>query len=602
MIRLLQLLAEQERDATDTERAQLARWSGWGAVAELFDEQRQEWQHDREELRALVGEDGYAQARRTTINAHYTHPAIAAAMWQLAGELGFAGGEVIEPGCGAGVFIGLAPEDARMVGVELDGTTAQIAEQLYPHAKIVNRSFAEPARGLREGRFALAIGNVPFGKVTLYDPEHNRSGHAIHNHFIVKSLALVQPGGLAVLLTSRYTLDAANPAARREMSQLADLLGAVRLPSGAHRRVAGTDAVTDLLVFRRRPAGSEPADESWVSTQEVDVDGVGVRINSYLAEHPGQVLGALKLGRGLYDSGELVVEQLADVPRARRADLLLGPPVRRKRAGSLRVPADPARAASRRRRCSRRQRGCGMGICWRCPTAASPRSATGCRCRSSRRARPARSCGCCSRCATAPARCWRRRPRASRTPRRSTSCAAACAPTTTAYAARYGPINRFSERRTGRTVTDEETGEQREAMARITPPAVRMLARTDPFGPLVLSLEVFDEQTGRAEPATLLRERVVAPRAPVLGADTPQDALAVCLDTHGTVELETIAALLGTGEQDAREQLGELVYDTPDGELLPAAEYLSGNVREKLEQRARRSGRPAVASGQRHRA
>ncbi len=109
-------------------------------------------------------------------------------------------------------------------------------------------------------------------------------------------------------------------------------------------------------------------------------------------------------------------------------------------------------------------------------------------------------------------------------------------------------------------------------MARITPPAVRMLARTDPFGPLVLSLEAFDEQTGRAEPATLLRERVVAPRAPVLGADTPQDALAICLDTHGTVELETIAALLGTSEQDAREQLGELVYDTPDGELLPAAE------------------------------
>ncbi len=200
-IRLLQLLAEQERDATDTECAQLARWSGWGAVAELFDEQRQEWQHDREQLRALVGEDGYAQARRTTINAHYTHPAIAAAMWQLVGELGFAGGEVIEPGCGAGVFIGLAPKDARMVGVELDATTAHIAEQLYPHAKIVNRSFAEPARGLREGRFALAIGNVPFGKVTLYDPEHNRSGHAIHNLFIVKSPALVQPVGLAVLLT-----------------------------------------------------------------------------------------------------------------------------------------------------------------------------------------------------------------------------------------------------------------------------------------------------------------------------------------------------------------------------------------------------------------
>ena len=582
-IRLLQLLAEQERDATDTECAQLARWSGWGAVAELFDEQRQEWQHDREQLRALVGEDGYAQARRTTINAHYTHPAIAAAMWQLAGELGFAGGEVIEPGCGAGVFIGLAPKDARMVGVELDATTAQIAEQLYPHAKIVNRSFAEPARGLREGRFALAIGNVPFGKVTLYDPEHNRSGHAIHNHFIVKSLALVQPGGLAVLLTSRYTLDAANPAARREMSQLADLLGAVRLPSGAHRRVAGTEAVTDLLVFRRRPAGSEPSDETWVRTQEVGVDGVGVRINSYLAERPGQVLGALKLGRGLYDSGELVVEQLADVPAL--AELISS-------WGRRFAASEPAASVSPQTRLEpepappvlEAPEGLWDGHLLALPDGGFAEVREG------------------VQVPVEPPRATRAELRmllALRDRARALLAAEAASVEDTpaidqlrrslradydTYAARYGPINRFSERRTGRTVTDEETGEQREAMARITPPAVRMLARTDPFGPLVLSLEAFDEQTGRAEPATLLRERVVAPRAPVLGADTPQDALAICLDTHGTVELETIAALLGTSEQDAREQLGELVYDTPDGELLPAAEYLSGNVREKLEQ------------------
>src|SRR5450755_100531 len=168
-----------------------------------------------------------------------------------------------------------------MVGVEVDGTTAAIAEELYPDARIINRSFADRMRGLRPDSFDLAIGNVPFGKVSLYDPEHNRGGHSIHNHFIVKSLALTKPGGTAVLLTSRYTLDSANPGARREMSELADLIGAVRLPSGAHRRVAGTQAITDLLVFRRRPAGTEPADRTWVRTQEVDIDGARVRINSY---------------------------------------------------------------------------------------------------------------------------------------------------------------------------------------------------------------------------------------------------------------------------------------------------------------------------------
>jgi hypothetical protein len=215
-------------------------------------------------------------------------------------QLGFGGGEVIEPGCGAGVFIGLAPDSAQMIGVELDGATAAIAEQLYPHAMIINRSFAEPARGLRDGRFAMAIGNVPFADVALCDPRHNRGGHALHNHFIIKSLALVQPGGLAVLLTSRFTLDAGNPAARREISQLADLLGAMRLPSGAHRRVAGTEAITDLLVFRRREPGSEAADESWLRTREVQVAGATARINEHFAEHPDRVLGELQHAHGLY--------------------------------------------------------------------------------------------------------------------------------------------------------------------------------------------------------------------------------------------------------------------------------------------------------------
>ena len=138
-----------------------------------------------------------------------------------------------------------------MTGVELDETTAAIAQQLYPEQRILARSFADPTRA-RDGSFDMAIGNVPFADVALHDPRHNPAGHSIHNHFIIKSLALTKPGGLVVLLTSRYTLDARNPAPRHDMSELGDLLAAVRLPTGAHRRMAGTDALTDLLVFRRR--------------------------------------------------------------------------------------------------------------------------------------------------------------------------------------------------------------------------------------------------------------------------------------------------------------------------------------------------------------
>ena len=217
VVGLIAGLRAKERDATPAEREILARWSGWGACPELFDEARAEWAEERAELARLVGEDGFAEARRTTLNAHYTHPEIAAAMWNLAASFGAVRGRALEPGCGAGVFIGLAPEGFDMVGVELDGTTATIARELYPDARIINRSFAENSRRLAAGSFDLAIGNVPFGKVTLYDPHYNRAGHSIHNHFIVKSLALTRPGGLAVLLSSRYTLDSANPAARREI-------------------------------------------------------------------------------------------------------------------------------------------------------------------------------------------------------------------------------------------------------------------------------------------------------------------------------------------------------------------------------------------------
>ena len=507
--------------------------------------------------------------------------------------LGVARGRALEPGCGAGVFIGLAPEGMEMVGVELDGTTATIAQELYPDARIINRSFAENSRRLTAGSFDLTIGNVPFGKVSLYDPKYNRAGHSIHNHFIVKSLALTRPGGLAVLLSSRYTLDAANPAARREISSLADLIGAVRLPSGAHRRVAGTQAVTDLLVLRRRPESAQPADDSWVRTELVDVDGHDLRLNSYLAQHPEQVLGELKLARGLYENDELVVDgdpsaaavaarirawgaRVAETvagtrPVGPRAEDLLQRETGGVDGGVLFAEPEPELVEA--------PEGLWDGHLVPLPSGefavvqdglqvpfATPRTIRAELRALLRAARPRE---------TTAARGGGElhghagdRHRASAAPRRLSGVRAPVGADQ--------PLHRTAHRpdRPG----DRRGADRTRSCRRRSGRCAATRSRRSCIG-----LEVFDEETGQAQPAALLRERVVAPRAPVLGADTPQDALAVCLDSRGRVELETIAQLLGDTPEGARAQLGELVYDTPDGQLLPAAEYLSGNVREKLD-------------------
>ncbi len=179
-----------------------------------------------------------AAAARSTLNAHYTDAALVQAIWAVANQLGFDGGLVLEPGCGSGNFIGFAPATVQMTGVELEPTTAAIAAALYPGAAIHPVSFADFR--VPDGAFDLVLGNVPFGNIALHDRRHNRSGHSIHNHFIVKALHLTRPGGLVMVLTSRYTMDARNPAARREIASLADLVGALRLPGGAHQRAAGS--------------------------------------------------------------------------------------------------------------------------------------------------------------------------------------------------------------------------------------------------------------------------------------------------------------------------------------------------------------------------
>ncbi|WP_028279281.1 SAM-dependent methyltransferase [Arthrobacter sp. H5] len=207
-MRVLRELQEQDRAATAAERDVLARWGSWGAtgVAEVFDESRAEYEADRVELRELLSEDEYRAANRTVINAHYTDPSLATEIWQTLNTLGFDGGRVLEPGSGAGTFIGLAPEPATMTGVELDPITAGISQALYPDADIRAESFADTR--LPGGYFDAAVGNVPFARTKLHDPRHNTGNHSMHNHFIIKSLALTRPGGVVGVISSAFTCPA----------------------------------------------------------------------------------------------------------------------------------------------------------------------------------------------------------------------------------------------------------------------------------------------------------------------------------------------------------------------------------------------------------
>lgn len=586
-VTLLRRLQSECRPATTSEQAVLARWGGWGAqgVWQVLDEQNHpEFAADRSRLAEVLDASELAAARLTTINAHYTDAALVAAIWRAVEDLGFTGGRVLEPGCGAGTFIGLAPAAAVMTGVELDPTTAAIASYLYPDATIRGESFADTR--FPTGHFDVAIGNVPFADVVLHDPRYNQGKLTMHNHFLVKSLEMVRPGGVVALLTSRYTMDAANPAARRAIADRADLVAAIRLPSKAHWRAAGTEAVTDLLILRRREPDRAPADPGWLITQEVPLTGPGgateqVRINSYWQAHPDHVLGTPAIEVGMYGTSNLVIKAtvpleevpqqlavtLADVTeQATHAGLVVTPRTSgQETAAAGWVPA--AREAVDGQLIARAdgsfavvEDGGETSINVPKAHAVEVRALLGL-CDQTRQLIDAEAACLDDTAELEEARqallgSWRR------------------------YVDRYGPINRYSLRNTGRR--DPDTDEQ--IQARVTPPAVRLVTRST-FGTVVSALEVFDDLTQTAEPAGLMRHRLIVPRSPVQGVESAADGLAVVLDQLGRVDVDAIAELMGVDRERAIAELADLVYELPDGngEWQTRAHYASGNVRHKLD-------------------
>ncbi len=581
--------------ATPEEQRTIARWSGWGAIPQVFDDRNDSWSTERSQLRELLDAEAFADARRNTINAHYTDVGYARAMWSTLTDLGFGGGAVLEPGSGAGTFIGLAPDSARMVGVELDPTTAAIARALYPHAEIRTESFADSR--FTRGHFDAMIGNVPFGDAVLHDRLGNPNGHVMHDHFIIKSLNAVRPGGVAAVLTSSFTLDKLSPAARREMNAVADLIGAVRLPTGAHRRAAGTEAVTDLLVFRRREDGTPPRDTVWETVTPRVVDGERVRINSYFDVHPERILGELRVGNGMYGATTLSVHA-ADLSTVTQQleEALAAIVAQARERGQLMTPAT---ATDRAERDSAEA---SLTDLWDGTIVAGPEVGT-----FQMASRGALTDYPVPRTQAAElkalialrdgARALLEAEQASDDDTRPQELRTELRGRYEDYVAAYGALNRYTLRPTGRyekilddkgrPVLDPDTGAPAtgdEIMARISPPVWGKF-RQDPQSALVRALERFDDETQASRPATLLLERQVAPRTPRQGADTPAEAIALSLDQTGKVELETVARLLGVDPEEARSRLGSLVYDDPaSGQIVHAPEYLSGDVRTKLDE------------------
>lgn len=602
-IRLVRELQAEGRDAQPWEQHEvLARWTSWGAVPALFDESASSgWATERDELRSLLSEQEWAAARRTTINAHYTDPELVRAIWDGVKAAGFTDGHVLEPGCGSGIFVGTAPEGARMTGVELDPMTATIAGYLHPDATIRAESFADSP--FADGTFDAVVGNVPFADARLRDERHNPGrAHSMHNHFIMKSLALTRPGGVVAVLTSRYTLDAANSTARQQMFASADLIGAVRLPTGAHQRIAGTEAVTDLVVLRKRLPGEAPGSDAWVHTETVELGFAGqesaaMRLNRTWLEHPRRVLGAMEVGHGMHGAQTLVVRPLPrvgedSIPR-QLSDALIGQMAEAEATGrgwtSRRddAPAiDPDQVVEPVARAGEAARFEGHlsfdGSVWTSVTHGVPEEVT------------------------IPAAQHRELLAlvGLRDAAMTLLSAEAATPDDTeqiaglradlgqrydAYVNRYGPINRVKlserpRRKGGEPVLDED-GNPVVSVSRYYPPAIRTF-RDDPHSPVVRALETYDEVTGTASKMAIFERRVIAPHIPRTSADTAEDALAIVMDAHGEVKLEEVATLLDVDAEQARTQLGTLVFNDPgrDGRLVPEAEYLSGNVRRKLEQ------------------
>ena len=296
-IHVLKQCEEGNRFATPEEQQLLAQYVGWGGIPEAFDENNAAWQSEYNELSQLLSDEEYQSARESTLTAFYTPPVVISAIYKVMEQMGFKDGNILEPSCGIGNFIGMLPQsmqNSRVYGVEIDKISAGIAQQLYQRSSIAGQPFEQAE--IPDSFFDAVVGNVPFGDFSVADKRYDKNHFLIHDYFFAKSLDKLRPGGVMALVTSKGTMDKENPAVRKYIAQRAELLGAIRLPNDTFKGNAGTEVVSDILIMQKRDRIID-IEPDWV---HLNTDENGIRINSYFAEHPEMILGDMKIVTGRF--------------------------------------------------------------------------------------------------------------------------------------------------------------------------------------------------------------------------------------------------------------------------------------------------------------
>ena len=546
-IRLLQTLDAEQRQATAEEQEVLSRYVGWGGIPQAFDEKNADWSKEYAELKSLLPADEYSEARASTLNAFYTSPTVIKAMYEALSNMGLSKGNVLEPSCGVGNFMGLVPEsmeNIKMYGVELDSVSGRIAQQLYQKNKIAVQGFE--TMQFPDSFFDCVVGNVPFGNYKVPDKRYDRHNFLIHDYFIAKSLDLVRPGGVVAIVTSSGTMDKKDSSVREYLANRADLVGAIRLPNNAFQRNANTSVVADILFLQKRDRAAVERAE-WVDLGNTPE---GYPINQYFAQHPEMVLGEITTESTQYGKQETTVKPIegADLAQQLKAAVenihaeITEPEITDDELdqNAEPLPADPnvknfsytnvdGQVYYRENSYMNKvdlpavtaERVLGM-IALRETT----QKLLDCQLHDGTDAEVELLQG-------------KLKDQYKR------------------FTAQYGLINSTANKRA---------------------------FRQDSSYCLLASLEILDEDKNLKRLADIFTKRTIRKPEPVTSVDTPSEALALSIGEKAKVDVPFMAELCGKTEQEVTEELAGVIFRNPVTQAwVTADEYLSGNVREKLE-------------------
>ena len=546
-IHLLQTLEKEERLATPEEQEILSRYVGWGGIPQAFEENNSSWADEYLELKNTLSPEEYSAARASTLNAFYTSPTVIRSMYEVLENMGLKQGNILEPSCGVGNFMGLIPESmgkANMYGVELDPVSGRIAKQLYQKNKIAVQGFEETS--YPDSFFDCVIGNVPFGAYQVSDRRYDRHHFMIHDYFIAKSLDLVRPGGVVAVVTSSGTMDKQNPAVRQYIANRAELLGAIRLPNNAFQRNANTSVVSDILFFQKRDRASIEELE-WLNLKETPE---GYSVNAYFAEHPEMVLGEFTTESTQYGKQEVTVkpkegitleEQLKEavqnihgtITELELSDTELEEDV-------VFIPADPEVKNFSFTVVNEEvyYRENSVMNCMELPAMTAERVKGMVKIRD---------------VTNELIRCQMEEG----SDEQITKLQEKLNEEYDIFTAKYGLISSNANKRA---------------------------FSQDSSYCLLTSLEFLDDKGELKRKADIFTKRTIRRAETVTSVDTASEALAVCIGERAGVDLSYMAQLSGKTEEELTEELAGVIFKNPIGEKWePSDEYLSGNVREKLQ-------------------